>query len=83
MQLPILIEPIEGGRFRARSGEPLPLSTEAATRDEAVRQLEKLLADRLRDGSELRLARMFHQWSAEDVMQAGRRLAGPVVRRSG
>jgi hypothetical protein len=54
MQITILIEPIEGGRFRARSGEPLPLSAEAGSREEAVRHLEQLLADRLRNGTELR-----------------------------
>jgi hypothetical protein len=54
MQLTILVEPIEGGRFRARSGEPLPLSAEAGSREEAIRHLEQLLADRLRNGTELR-----------------------------
>jgi hypothetical protein len=54
MQITILIEPIKGGRFRARSGEPLPLSAEADSREEAVRHLEQLLVDRLHNGAELR-----------------------------
>jgi hypothetical protein len=53
MQLPILIEPSEGGRFRARSGEPQPLAAEAATRDEAIGQLEKPMVDRLRNGTQV------------------------------
>jgi len=54
MKITILIEPIEGGRFRAQAGEPLPLSAEADSREEAGRHLEQLLADRLRSGAELR-----------------------------
>jgi hypothetical protein len=53
MQLPILIEPIEGGRFRARSGEPLAASVEAASAEEARQQLELLLRQRLQNGSQL------------------------------
>ena len=54
MQLPILIEPIEGGRFRARAGEPFALTAEGDSRDEAVQQLERLIAERLRNGAQLR-----------------------------
>ncbi len=55
MHLLILIEPIEGGRFRARSGEPFSLSAEGETAEKAVQQLENILRDRLRKGSRLAL----------------------------
>lgn len=54
MQIPILIEPIEGARFRARSGEPFGVSAEGDSREEAARNLEELLKDLLRNGTELR-----------------------------
>ena len=58
MQIPILIDPIEGGRFRARSGEPFGLSAEGASREDAARHLEQLLKDRLCNGAELRAVNM-------------------------
>jgi hypothetical protein len=39
MQVPILIEPIEGGRFRARAGEPFGLTSDRETAKEAARLL--------------------------------------------
>ncbi|HKI31464.1 MAG TPA: hypothetical protein VKA46_06325 [Gemmataceae bacterium] len=53
MQITILIEPIEGGRFRARAGEPFALSAEGDSPDEATRHLEALLRNRLATGSRL------------------------------
>ena len=53
MKITILVEPIEGGRFRARAGEPFGLSAEGSTSDEATRQLETLLRNRLSAGSRL------------------------------
>jgi hypothetical protein len=53
VQLPILIEPIEGGRFRARAGEPFALTAEGDSRAEAANQLERLIAERLRGGAQL------------------------------
>src|SRR5688572_14215701 len=53
MQLPILIEPIDGGRFRARSGEPLALMTEGATAHEALTALQAALREQLRSGARL------------------------------
>ncbi len=53
MQLPILIESIEGGRFRARAGEPLALTAEGSSREAATAQLERLIVERLRDGARL------------------------------
>jgi hypothetical protein len=53
MQIPILIEPIEGDRYRARAGEPFALSVEADTKLEAYRKLEEMIKSRFRAGAEL------------------------------
>jgi hypothetical protein len=53
MQITILIEPIEGGRFRARAGEPFALSAEGDSPDVATRHLETLIRNRLGGGSRL------------------------------
>jgi predicted RNase H-like HicB family nuclease len=39
MQIPILIEPVVNSGFRARAGEPFPLSADGATPEAAVRNL--------------------------------------------
>src|SRR5437016_4322349 len=53
MQIPVLIEPVGTMNFRARSGEPLSLSAEGATRDEALQKLHQLLQTRLAEGAEV------------------------------
>jgi hypothetical protein len=54
MQIPILIEPLPNSKgFRARTGEPLSLSAEGATRDAAVHQLESLAKGKIASGVEL------------------------------
>lgn len=53
MGIPVLIERVGKGRFRATSGEPLPASVEARTRDAALAKLRAEVGKRLRDGAEL------------------------------
>ena len=53
MQIPVLIEVIAGNGYRARGGEPLPLTAEGPTREEALAKLKEQLQNRLRDGTEL------------------------------
>jgi hypothetical protein len=53
MHLSILVEPVPHNGFRARSGEPLALSAEAPTADEAVRKLHELVSARLGAGARL------------------------------
>ncbi len=53
MQVAVLIQPIEGGRFRARTGETFALTVEAASPEEATATLAKQLDDCLRAGAEL------------------------------
>ena len=53
MQIPILIESIDGGRIRVRAGEPFALSAEGESCDEATRALEHLIAERLSRGGRL------------------------------
>ncbi len=55
MQIPILVEPIQGRGFRARTGEPFRFSVEATNKDEARRQLTDLVAEKLRDGAVIEL----------------------------
>jgi len=53
MDIPVLIEKLENSQFRARSGEPLPLTAEGATREQALERLRHLLESRLSAGAEL------------------------------
>jgi predicted RNase H-like HicB family nuclease len=54
MQIPVLVEPVVGNGFVAKSGEPLPLRAEGATREEAVKNLRQLLDRRLTNGAEMK-----------------------------
>jgi hypothetical protein len=53
MQIPVLVEPVGNNAFRARSGEPVPMTAEGATRDEALQKLRQLVESRLSAGAEL------------------------------
>lgn len=53
MQIPVLVERIANNGYRARTGEPLAYSVEAATRDEAVAKLGEQLQTHLSAGAEL------------------------------
>ena len=53
MHVLILIDPMEGGGFRARAGEPFGLSAEGKTAEDATQQLETILCNRLHSGSRL------------------------------
>src|SRR5438034_1216656 len=53
MQIPVLVEVVDGNGYRARSGEPFPLCAEGKTHEEAVRKLRKLIEDRLAAGARL------------------------------
>ena len=51
MQIPVLVEPIDGRGFRARGAEPFALCAEGATREEALGKLQEQLQARLRQGA--------------------------------
>jgi predicted RNase H-like HicB family nuclease len=53
MEMLVLIEPVAGGGYRAKSGEPLALTAQGGTRDEALRKLRELLRERLQSGAEV------------------------------
>ena len=55
MHVLILIEPIEGGRFCARAGNPFGVSAEGKTAEEATQHLKTILQNRLQTGSRLAL----------------------------
>jgi predicted RNase H-like HicB family nuclease len=51
MQIRILIEPIAGNGYVARGGEPLALTAEGASQDEALANLKEKLQARLCHGA--------------------------------
>ncbi len=53
MEIPILIEPTTSQGFRASTGEPLALSAEGNSKEEALGHLQTLLTQRLQNGVEL------------------------------
>lgn len=53
MQIPVLIEPVGEGGFRATSGWPFPVTAEGPTRDEALQGLREQLAARMVPGAEM------------------------------
>ena len=53
MQIPILIEPMNGNGYRTRGGEQFSLSAEGASREEVLIKLRDQLKSRLRHGAEI------------------------------
>jgi len=53
MEIVVLVEPLAGGRFRARAGEPLNLCAEGTTVEEATRQLGVLFDALMARGCQL------------------------------
>ncbi len=53
MQIQVLIEPVAGNGYCARSGEPLALSAAGATREQALAKLKEQLAARLKNGAQV------------------------------
>src|SRR5262249_10829071 len=53
MRISVLIEPVVGNGYRAKSGEPLPFVAEGATRDEAIQKLRDLVRQQLTAGAEV------------------------------
>jgi predicted RNase H-like HicB family nuclease len=64
MEIPVLVEPVDSRGFRARSGEPLGLTAEGATRDEALQKLRELVQSRVADGelTLLEVGPFSHPW---------------------
>ena len=65
MKFPILIEPIDGGRFRARAGEPFVLTAEADSAQGAALALEQRLNDRLAAGAQIAMVNLANGTPAE------------------
>lgn len=51
MEIPILVEPMPGGGFRARSADPLGFTAQGDTPDAALHQLRDLIAARAASGA--------------------------------
>lgn len=50
MQIAVLVEPVPGSGFRARSGEPFKLSSEGMTAEEALNGLRQMIAGLIQRG---------------------------------
>jgi hypothetical protein len=78
MEIPVLLERVEGNGYRARGLEPFGLIAEGATREEAIERLRELLAAKLHNGGEIvsltvpcinnPLARMPGIWDKDDPL---------------
>ncbi len=53
MKIAVLIEPMNGKGFRATGGEPLSMTAEGSTREEALDQLKAQFQARLNAGAEV------------------------------
>lgn len=53
MQVPTLVEPVAGRGFRAMTGSPFEITVEAESRQEAIRQLQETLRQRMAHGAEI------------------------------
>ena len=53
MEIPVLLEPLPSGGFRARSGDPLELTAQGDSPDSALRNLRDLIETRIASGSVL------------------------------
>ena len=51
MEIPVLLEPLPGGGFQARSADPLGLTAEGDTPDAALRHLRDLIESRAASGA--------------------------------
>src|SRR5262245_58485921 len=58
MEIPVLIGPVAGNGYRARCGEPLPITAEGKTRDEALANLRRLVEQRVAAGPEVAALRL-------------------------
>ncbi len=52
MSISVFVEPLDSG-FRASCGQPLALSADASSRDEAIGLLRQKIEERLADGGEI------------------------------
>ena len=67
MQITVLIESTPGNGFRARTGEPLALTAEGASREEALSNLSEQIKSRVHNGAELvplEVPAKEHPWAA-------------------
>jgi hypothetical protein len=53
MELSVVVEQVEGNGYRASCGEPIPVSAEGASREEAVDRLRERIASKVAAGLEI------------------------------
>ena len=79
MEIPVLIEPLPGSGFVARTGSPFAWSAEGATPEEAVKKLQSLAMERPAAGvhaSRINLNGEPHPWAAVAGSMKGNPLLG-------
>lgn len=87
MNIPVLIEPISTSLYRARSGEPLILSAEGKTPDEAIDNLKGAMRHHLQNGKQLVSVELTSPPSANDPVNPWLAVAGihdpndPLIQR--
>jgi len=73
MEIPVLLEPLPDGGFRARSGDPLELTGQGDSPDSALRNLRDLIQTRIASGSLLTTIEVL-------TVQAGRHPGAGIYR---
>jgi hypothetical protein len=66
MEIPVVIEPVAGNGYRAKTGDLLGLTAEGGTADEALRSLQNLVAQRVASGTQvvqLTVPPVGHPWA--------------------
>jgi len=53
MQIPVLVEKVEGNGYRARAGEPFGFTVEGVNRQDALDKLRAMIDNKLKAGGEL------------------------------
>jgi hypothetical protein len=53
MNIPVLVERVNANGYRARSGEPIVLTAEGATEEEALRHLSDAIRQRVTEGAKI------------------------------
>jgi predicted RNase H-like HicB family nuclease len=53
VDVPVLVEQVEGGGYLARTGEPFAIMADGTTADEAVQKVRELIEARLAKGAQL------------------------------
>jgi len=79
VQIPVTIEPIELGGFRAQSGPPFTATAEGSTREEAVSKVREELNRQLERGTEVVMVELGTKTENPWLKMAGRMKGNPLL----